>query len=1458
MSLSADQDGNLYSTGYFNNLALFQEQVFNSNGFSDFFISKHNPAGELLWVISGGGSNPDRGLTIETDGGGSSIIAGFYTEAMHFQGNEYISPTDSRDIFIMKVDANGTPEWLNTFGLSEDDTPYDVHIGHDGSIYLAAQIQGTGTIEGVEIETVNYEDSDEASSDILFIKYDADGNFLWLKHGGNFEDDRGLAITSNDGGDIFLTGEFSENITFDQTYLNAVENACFVMKVDENGNEEWFNILAAYEVLIRDCKTNLNGDPVILVDHIGLLNTQTPFGNTQIPTDFDYNYAIIQLNTAGQYQWHASEGSMNQISSRVLTRIEDGSLYVAGEYRCSFTTLSEDWGPGIFYSSGYKDIFVCLHDANGVRQWERTIGGPFEDHLAGLVDPLGGDPVIAGGFEELINVPVTEIDSEFDPNHNLNISWIDGNSNTSVCGSEDYGHFLSSISDGSYDLFYSNFYHEDRPPYDYFRRDGVCFYDYLEPAIADGAAEVSGCSGTNLIGVSVNSRTGSCGLYSDFAGIGPGYTFLWSNDDTNSSTNLGPGNHWCTVTRNDECESFTDDIDVVVYPNPAIPCIVDNLDQISDSCAPLHSLIMCLPDSVILDPINPEEGVVYNWIWEGDDPLELGGDSIQVSGTGLYTYSAQNEFGCSSQSLTFVTANYVFPDMSPTLEFILDGDCTDGFTLVANDSITICPGEMVWGIMFDPENPYDFPESTAEWSIEGPLAYNATYGPCFTFGFVPGEEGWYNLSSSLTHGVACPNYYFLENDIHVTLVDEINGPPDAAICPGVANELEVTGAIEVTWTGPEGAYWEVTSPTTIDVYEQGTYTAQATFPAFDITCDVSITVTNIEPPAITMDPSNGIICPDQTVQMSAADGLDWAWIGPGGDIIDETQSAFVDGPGLYHCIVTDSTGCAMESNFLELQQYSSPFVFSEQGMQFCSLDPIQISVETNPSSEIEWSPPLNGNEQTMLISEPGTYTVSVTLCNITEQLEFVLIPSDTPSEISVDDPGVLCPGSLLTLYANSGMEGYSWAPENLNQDSLVVTEPGAYVLYTTDDDGCVGVSDTLWVEQYAVVEGEVEDQVVCFEDPASVYVDTQWDMSWYASLDDDEPFSTDNPLEIESVDTSVMLYFTVHDTVCAALIDSVLVDYYPLIPAPEMPDISVCWGENVEVLPASELSMLWLGGPYPDFTALDTLIIENVTEDIVIEVFELGGNECPSESTTFLIYNPIAGSDASIIEGGSFCEGDELELYTTLDAQTILWSTPNGDVLAETIDIEELGTEDEGEYSAILSEDDCLVEADAVYIQVVPYPVIEIDDESFYCWDGYYHITLNTDADYFLWQGIPGDSTYIIQYTGDYHVVAGNMPGCQVDATFYIDEVPCVPAPNVISPNDDELNDYIDFTLYFGAFDEIRIYNRWGNLISTHDMENSTWDGRDFNGNKVSDGVYYYGVSKNGERKSYYIHTFTK
>ena len=81
--------------------------------------------------------------------------------------------------------------------------------------------------------------------------------------------------------------------------------------------------------------------------------------------------------------------------------------------------------------------------------------------------------------------------------------------------------------------------------------------------------------------------------------------------------------------------------------------------------------------------------------------------------------------------------------------------------------------------------------------------------------------------------------------------------------------------------------------------------------------------------------------------------------------------------------------------------------------------------------------------------------------------------------------------------------------------------------------------------------------------------------------------------------------------------------------------------------------------------------------------------------------------------------------------------------------------------------------------------------------------------------------------------------------------------PNVITANGDNVNDIWFIEASCLADFKGVIINRWGNEIKQLSLENDTWDGRTANGEKVTEGVYFYKATltfQSGEEKN--IHGF--
>ena len=63
---------------------------------------------------------------------------------------------------------------------------------------------------------------------------------------------------------------------------------------------------------------------------------------------------------------------------------------------------------------------------------------------------------------------------------------------------------------------------------------------------------------------------------------------------------------------------------------------------------------------------------------------------------------------------------------------------------------------------------------------------------------------------------------------------------------------------------------------------------------------------------------------------------------------------------------------------------------------------------------------------------------------------------------------------------------------------------------------------------------------------------------------------------------------------------------------------------------------------------------------------------------------------------------------------------------------------------------------------------------------------------------------------------------------------------NVITPNADGSNDFLDFSVYDLQELSFTVFNRWGNRVFSSNDIALKWDGKNNNGKQLSDGTYFY------------------
>ena len=134
-SISLDENGNVYLTGYFKNETKFGSYNFTANGTSDIFLVKYDPSGNVVWAKQAGGNDDDGADGICVDNLNHLI---YITGQVHSNGyfdSLYYQIIGFMDVFVAAYNLDGEAVWLKTYGGHYRDAGAAVTVDKNGYIY---------------------------------------------------------------------------------------------------------------------------------------------------------------------------------------------------------------------------------------------------------------------------------------------------------------------------------------------------------------------------------------------------------------------------------------------------------------------------------------------------------------------------------------------------------------------------------------------------------------------------------------------------------------------------------------------------------------------------------------------------------------------------------------------------------------------------------------------------------------------------------------------------------------------------------------------------------------------------------------------------------------------------------------------------------------------------------------------------------------------------------------------------------------------------------------------------------------------------------------------------------------------------------------------------------------------------------------------------------------------------
>ncbi|MCB0777994.1 MAG: hypothetical protein KDC03_00340, partial [Flavobacteriales bacterium] len=431
--VKTDAMGNVISAGWFKgNIDFDTDPTFgvntylNSNGQQAGYLQKVDANGDFVWAVKLGSTGTVRLFGLDVDAAGNSYVSGYFFGTADMDpgsGVEELIAVGGADVFIVKINADGTLGWARQIGDVGNEVGYSLVLDDAGNITLAGVFEGTVDMDPgtgtTQLTSVGY-------SDMFVSKLDPAGDLIWARQlspttpGNGHEEE--LEHTIDSDGNLLVTGWFAEGFDFDPgpavLELNTTGNTdLFVLKLDPNGDLVWVKQVGSSSsaglVLGEGIGTDLADNVYIAGRFTNITDFDPGPGLLQLPPFSDGTY-ILKLDANGDFQWvREIVGNQTDVANGIAVAA-DGTSYTVGYFT---GTPDFDNGPGTFTItssfSGTTDVYILKLDATGNFMWAGAMGSTSTDFGKAIHLMDDGTLHAIGNYADPADPNLPELD--FDP-----------------------------------------------------------------------------------------------------------------------------------------------------------------------------------------------------------------------------------------------------------------------------------------------------------------------------------------------------------------------------------------------------------------------------------------------------------------------------------------------------------------------------------------------------------------------------------------------------------------------------------------------------------------------------------------------------------------------------------------------------------------------------------------------------------------------------------------------------------------------------------------------------------------------------------------------------------------------------------------------------------------------------------------------------------------------------------
>lgn len=308
-------------------------------------------------------------------------------------------------------------EWIHAFGGESSDASYATTVDLSGNVYTAGRFgDGVDFDPGSKTTTLATKDN----FDIFIHKLNKDGEFVWIKSLSGAEQGAPRSITTDQEGNIYVTGVFDHMVDFDPgqgvyEVQSKGSGDVFVLKLSTDGDFIWVKTFGGKgHDRSSSISLGIDGGIYLTGQFQDTVNFDPSTSTHSIASKGDNvksNIFMLKLNTNGDFKWVRTVGASTDIVTNASCLDANNNLCLTGD----FTGIA-DFNTGLevfeLNAGTGPDIFILKLSSKGEFVWARSFEttGPLYITANSIVCDVDANICLTGIFSGQI---------DFDPNTEL-------------------------------------------------------------------------------------------------------------------------------------------------------------------------------------------------------------------------------------------------------------------------------------------------------------------------------------------------------------------------------------------------------------------------------------------------------------------------------------------------------------------------------------------------------------------------------------------------------------------------------------------------------------------------------------------------------------------------------------------------------------------------------------------------------------------------------------------------------------------------------------------------------------------------------------------------------------------------------------------------------------------------------------------------------------------------------